>query len=1584
MTLPRRQAPRDALLLLAALLLPLAGGSAVAERDGGPPGLITRDYDARIAFNAGFRATPLPGQGQALRELARSVADLAVEQDQATGAVRTLSSRTDYLSLPCVGDPSEVATGFVAENGLALGLDAASLEYALAARATSEASGTTRVVMQQRHAGLEVEGARIQVNVNREGRVLGVNNSFLPGLESTVDTPEPQIALAAAARAAAALDTDLRGRAPAEGRLAWLPVRQGMARLVWSFPLRSARTGREYDFTVDAVSGKVLTRFERTGTAAAGCPGQAQLEGTFAGTWRRAMSRVAARLSADWGTAAASQDPVGNAGNERLLLYAAEGRRNAGCARTITALRDGLIQAAIDNHGGEDVCRIWEAFAASGLGTDATPGRAGSEVPALCGGTLARQAPAEASDSGGVAVAGAVVAGTAAESGAASSAAPAAVAALATGGVGAPLPYVELQAENAATNGTILGPSASGTTYSTVQHEASFRKAVRLSAVGQYVQFTTTAPTNSIVVRYSIPDSAGGAPYTAPLGFSINGIAQPDFTLTNRYMYLYGGYPFTNTPGTNMHWFFDEVHRLLPTTYPAGTTFRLQVNTLGASSYTIDFADFELVGAPLSQPAGSVSVTSHGADASGVNDSTGAFNAAIAAAGANGTVWIPQGTFRVTSHIAVNNIAIRGAGMWYSTVKGPNVGFYGNFPPTPSSNVRMSNFLIEGDVQDRCDSCAVNGIGGAFNNSTFDHVWIEHTKVGAWLDGPFTGTTLSYMRIRNQTADAVNFHGGVTNSSVTNSDIRNTGDDGLAMWSDAAVGANNGNSFTNNTVSVQVLANGIAIYGGTNTTVSGNKVVDTGLQQGGGIHVGQRFNSTPLGLTTVSGNTIIRSGSLDQNWQFGVGALWFDARDAAMNGPVNVSNFIIQQSPYEAIQTVSGSSVGTINFNDGSISGAGTYVVQGQVGGTLNFTNVTASGWGAAQAVYNCVANLAINNLGGNGTWPTSVNNTNCGVWPTPVWPPYQAEGNVSISPTSLGFGSRVTGTTSPAQPVTVTNNATAAQSIAVSIAGDYAQTNSCGTSLAAGASCTINVTFTPTATGTRTGTLTITVAGVANTVGLTGTGTAPGPALSPNPASLAFPSTVVGGTSASQSVTVTNTGTASASISGIASSGDFAQTNTCGTSLAVSASCTISVTFRPTAGGARTGAVTITSNATNSPTSIGLSGTGLATTTNVALHQPTSSSGDQGGFPSANATDGDANTYWESLNNAFPQWLQVDLGSALPIARVVLKLPPSTAWATRTQTLSVQGSTNGTAFTTVVNSATYTFNPATANTVTISFPASTQRHVRINFTANSGWPAGQASELEVYPGSGGGGGGAVLSANPSSLTFGSTLVGATSAAQTVTVQNTGASPASVSSIAVSGDFAQTNTCGTSIAAGASCTANVTFRPTATGTRTGTLTVTSNATGGPTTVSLTGTGVNNTTNLALGKAMSASGTQQTYVAANANDDNTGTYWESANNAFPQWLQVDLGASTTVGRIVVTLPPSTAWTTRTQTLSVLGSTSGSTFTTVVASAGYVFNPATGNSVTITFPAASWRYLRLNFTANTGWPAGQASEFRVYNN
>jgi hypothetical protein len=119
-----------------------------------------------------------------------------------------------------------------------------------------------------------------------------------------------------------------------------------------------------------------------------------------------------------------------------------------------------------------------------------------------------------------------------------------------------------------------------------------------------------------------------------------------------------------------------------------------------------------------------------------------------------------------------------------------------------------------------------------------------------------------------------------------------------------------------------------------------------------------------------------------------------------------------------------------------------------------------------------------------------------------------------------------------------------------------------------------------------------------------------------------------------------------------------------------------------------------------------------------------------------------------------------------------------------------------------------------------------------------------------------------------------------------------------------------------------------------------------------------------------------------YTPANTVDGNANTYWESANNAFPQSLTVDLGQNRSVSRVVLKLPPAAAWQTRTQTLSVLGSTDGSSYATVKASAGYTFNPSSGNAATITFGATSARYLRLTFTGNTGWPAGQVAEAEVY--
>ncbi|MET9498908.1 choice-of-anchor D domain-containing protein [Streptomyces sp. NPDC006552] len=1167
-----------------------------------------------------------------------------------------------------------------------------------------------------------------------------------------------------------------------------------------------------------------------------------------------------------------------------------------------------------------------------------------------------------------------VSASTLVAAGAFAATAPASAAAsAATGGTGADLPYVEVQAENSATNGTVIGPSY---TQGQLADEASYRKAVTLKGSGQYVTFTTPVATNSFDFRYSIPDTAGGSVYTAPLSLYVNGVKQSDFTLTNAYSWYYGSYPFTNTPGSNPHHFYDEAHRLFPTTYPAGTTFQLKVDANAtASSYTIDLADFEQVGAALTQPSGSVSVVAQGADASGVKDSTDAFNSAVRAAGSGGTVWIPPGTFKIPGHIAVDDVTVAGAGMWYSTVTGAAPGFYGKSAPSPSTDVHLRNFAIFGDVQERDDSAQVNAVGGAMSNSSVSNLWIEHVKVGAWMDGPMDKLTLSGLRIRDTTADGVNFHGGVTNSTVTNSDIRNTGDDAIATWADSALGADAYDTISHNTVQLQILANAIAIYGGHDNTVSGNLVKDTGLAQGGGIHVGQRFNSTPVGTTTISDNTIVRAGSLDPNWQFGVGALWFDGSQGAITGPVNVTNALIQQSPYEAVQWVEGTISG-VNLKNVTIQGTGTFALQEQTGGAAGFTNVTATGVGASSPVYSCEGdNFKVTDGGGNsGISGTPV----CGPWPAPDYPPYPAEG-VSASPGALDFGAVASGATSAPQTVTVSNptgSAAAVSSIAAS--GDFAQTNTCGSAIAAHGSCTVSVTFKPAATGSRSGTLTVNAGGVTDTVALSGTGTAPGPVVSAAPGSLSYPATAVGATATAQTVTLTNSGTSAATVSSVAASGDFTQTNNC-TSIAAGGSCAVTVTFKPTAGGPRTGTLTVSGNANNSPTKVSLSGTGVDSSTNIAAGRSASASASNSPYVPGNLTDSDASSYWESATS-FPQWAQVDLGKSWSVGKVVLKLPPSAAWATRSQTLSLQGSTDGSSFTTLKAAAAYTFDPASGNTVTLTFPAANARYVRATITANTGWGAGQLSEFQIFPG-GGTSPAAGLDASPTSLAFASTAPGGTSAAQTVRVTNSGDASAAISSVAATGDFAQTNTCGSALAAGASCTISVTFKPTAPGTRTGTLTVNSSAANSPLTVALSGTGSGSAgTNLAAGRPTSESSHADVYPSSHVTDGSQNTYWESAGNAFPQWVQVDLGANRSASRVVLQLPAT--WGARSQTLSLAGSTDGTTFTTVKASAAYSFTPSADNTLTLTFPATSRRYFRLNFTANTGWPAGQLSEFQVW--
>jgi hypothetical protein len=165
--------------------------------------------------------------------------------------------------------------------------------------------------------------------------------------------------------------------------------------------------------------------------------------------------------------------------------------------------------------------------------------------------------------------------------------------------------------------------------------------------------------------------------------------------------------------------------------------------------------------------------------------------------------------------------------------------------------------------------------------------------------------------------------------------------------------------------------------------------------------------------------------------------------------------------------------------------------------------------------------------------------------------------------------------------------------------ASDFAQTNTCGNSVVAGANCTIRVTFTPAASGARTAALSITdnAAGSPQTLSLSGTGTSSAPVVSLSPTSLAFGNQPVQMTSSPHTVTLTNTGNATLSITSLTTTGanasDFAEADTCGSSVAAGANCTIAVLFTPAAGGTRTAALSIADNASGSPHTVSLSGTG-------------------------------------------------------------------------------------------------------------------------------------------------------------------------------------------------------------------------------------------------------------------------------------------------------------------------------------------------------------------------------------------------------
>ena len=1185
---------------------------------------------------------------------------------------------------------------------------------------------------------------------------------------------------------------------------------------------------------------------------------------------------------------------------------------------------------------------------------------------------------------------------------------------------GASVPFTEyLAATNSSTNGTVLPVDYE---YGSLQSEATGRQAVELIGQGQYVSFTLTTAANAVDFHYAIPDAPAGGGETEPLDLYVNGTLTTALSLTSDYSWFYGAYgsgsiawsnspsvgvPAGGTTGTEVpHDFYNDVRYQFSSTLAAGTVVTLKVDAGDdAAWYAINAADFETVAAPIAQPSGYINVTAapYDADNTGVNDSTTAIQDAInAASAANEGVYIPQGTYTLSQPIDVNNVTIEGAGEWYTTLTGSDVEFSGNINPA-STNVNVSNLSIFGEVSTRNNgSPDYTGFNGGFSSSSISDVWIQNEKVGIWVDGPTTGLTINSVRIQDTTADGINLDGldgTVTNTTVENSFLRNTGDDGIALFSQNDADSND--TITQNTVDSPGLANNIGIYGGGSGDEITNNLLQDTVQYGGGIELSQNYGSIAFsGTLTISGNELVRTGQFDPWLDYGEGAIWFFPSGGDMSSTINITGNTILDSPYEAFQFENsakgtgpaaldqpdtGNTVTGVTFTNNTVTNVGTFVFQDQAPGSATVSGTTATGVGDA-GILSCGSGFTLTQGSGNSGFTS----TTCSMPSSiPLW----------LYPGMTTFQNATVGQATAVQQVAVVNRSSAATTLGTPTATtgftvSQDPTYPCGSSLDAASGsdnaswCMVDVSFTAPASGITTGTLTIPSSqSGADTVQLVGSTGANNVVTPPTvtPGNLAFGFEDTGSTSAAQTVTLANPGTSTLGITSISTSGAFSETNNCGSSLAAGASCTASVEFTPTAGGAQTGELAIANSATATPIGATLSGTGVTSTTNLALSATMSSNSVESGYPASNANDGNTSTYWEGTDGgAYPQTLTANLGQSTNLGSVTLDLPPATDWTTRTETLSVLGSANGSTYTTLVPSATYTFNPSTGNTVSFNLPSGTDdQYLELSFTANSGWTAAQLAEFEIFPGSGTSGGSASLTASPTTLSFGNETVGSTSAAQSVTVTNTGTAAAAISAVTAGSGFAETNTCGSVLAAGATCTASVTFTPTATGAASANLTVSSNATNATLTVALSGTGTSSApalTNLALNQPITASSATSGFPATNANDGSTSTYWESTDGAWPSTLAVDLGTSDAISSVVVDLP--SGWPTRTQTLSVLGSTNDNTWTTLVASATYTWDSADSNAVTIALPSGtSDRYVELDVTANDVQNGAQVAELQV---
>ena len=570
---------------------------------------------------------------------------------------------------------------------------------------------------------------------------------------------------------------------------------------------------------------------------------------------------------------------------------------------------------------------------------------------------------------------------------------------------GANVPWTEYQAEDGKTNAQVIGPSRAKWDANHIEAEAIGRMAVRLNQTGDYVQIKNKKPANAIVVRYAIPDAPGGGGISSTIGLYVDDVRVKTLPLTSHYAWSYlGGLigdPKVDIPGPQPHTFFDEV-RMLVDEIPVGAKVKLQRDAQdNAAFYVIDLIDLEEAPPPLTMPAGFTSVTQFGIQPNdGKDHGTDILNAMRSTS----KLWFPPGDY-VANTIQGGNVGldnpgmeVRGAGMWYTNLRGPKMIF---FCYGATAKCTWGDFSIWGEAVARDEEAT--GVRKAFTGqmgqgSLIENVWIEHEVGAIWVGNdppyqtqPTTGLTLRNLRIRDTYADGINLDNGTSNTLVQNVHLRNTGDDAAVIWSikwtdwvteqtyihgpgmftDAQraapdQGQAHDNVFENISVQMPWRADCFAAYGGANNTFKDSTCEDVLTYPG--ILVDNEFSPYPFGpqATTFSNISLTRAGGTLDDAAYN-GALKLYMREGDVND-VTCKNIDIVDPTYGGIEfrgfgtayvppgmvidptVLHDADVATfhdVHLSSITVTNAGTYgieVLDGAGRGAVNFKGVVVSG----------------------------------------------------------------------------------------------------------------------------------------------------------------------------------------------------------------------------------------------------------------------------------------------------------------------------------------------------------------------------------------------------------------------------------------------------------------------------------------------------------------------------------------------------------------------------------------------------------------------------------------------------------------